>query len=241
MIDPTVSQFFTKNPESDYMAKYEYSHGPRLDALAARHLTDLKNQKVVDVGGGMGFLGRRLDSSNHYWVIDGADIPDIKCTGPIGQLTLCKGVYVKQDIDRDYFSNLDWYENGERFQMNLNGYFDAGFALEVLEHLSNPYHCLVELKKVVKPGGLIYISIPTESVWHNVVYPGLLWPIPNFSQWLGQMALPVIDFWEYKPVSIGWPAYTFVCRNDPWSSKTLLYPKEEAKFRDCTPLQATNL
>lgn len=243
MIDVTVSNFFSKNPESSYMENYETSHGPRLDALSTRY--DLKSLKghVADVGGGMGFLGKRLGPDADYWVIDGADIPGANCRGPLGHVSLSKGVYVKQDIDRDYFSNLDWYDTDtkERLNMSLVGYFDIAFCLETLEHLSNPYHCLEQIKKIVKPGGTVVLSIPPPSVWHNTIYPGLLWPKESFLQFLGQMALPVVNQWDYQPASIGWPAWTFVCRNDPWSAKRLVFPKDEAKFIDCTLLQATNL
>ncbi len=83
--------------------------------------------------------------------------------------------------------------------------------------------------------------MPPHSVTHNVPYPGLLWPDSSFRQFLGQMALPVAEQWEYVPQSVGWPATHYICPNRPYSEKTLMFPKQEAKFIDCTPLQATNL
>lgn len=227
-MDKTVTDFFTKNPESNYMAQYEYSHGPRLDALIEHFkFKNLKNQRVVDIGGGLGFLGKRLDSSNDYWVIDGANIrPNQR---------LCNGGWAQRDIDKDQFS---YALIGDSYDKTP---FDIAFFLETLEHIGNPHHALVEIKKLVKIDGLILISIPTETVWHNAPYPSLLWPRQNFEQFLGQMALPIIEFWEYQPKSIGWPAYHYLCRNAPWTESKMLFHKDEPKFRGVTPLQATNL
>ena len=239
-MDPTVSDFYTKNPAADYMAQYEFSHGPRLDAIAARY--DLKSLRgrVLDVGGGLGFLGKRLDPSVDYWVIDGAEITE--------EQRLCKGTWIKADLDHDEFSRHDasgFGPTGQRDTMRYTdrhlGSFQTAFCLETLEHLFAPYHCLVEIKKLVKLDGIIYLSVPPISVWHNVVYPALLWPPENFMQFLGQMALPITDFWEYKPTTVGWPAYTFRCINRPWSEKKLMFEKQELKFRDASPLECTNL
>src|SRR5665213_1148785 len=130
MIDPTVSDFYTKNPAADYMAQYEISHGPRLDAIAARY--DLKSLRgrVLDVGGGLGFLGKRLDRSVDYWVIDGAEITE--------EQRLCGGHWEKRDLDHDSLA-LDWVDgNGSPAR------FDVAFFLETLEHCGNPHHALVE-------------------------------------------------------------------------------------------------
>lgn len=226
-MNPTVTDFYTKAPELGYLAEYDRSHGPRLDALVARY--DLKSLcgRVLDVGGGLGFLGKRLHEDVDYWVIDGAEVPV--------EQRLCKGGWARRDIDHDQFSYALTSDSYDKTP------FDTAFFLETIEHIGNPHHALVEIKKLVKPDGLIHISIPTETVWHNIPYPGLMWPPTNFIQFLGQMALHVLDFWTYVPATVGWPAYHFVCRNRPWSQKVLAFPKEEAKFRDATPLECTNL
>lgn len=239
-MDPTVTNFFTKNAEANYLAEYDHSHGPRLDAMINHfNLGNLKNQRIVDVGGGLGFLGKRLDPSNDYWVIDGADV--------LPEQQLCKGQWINTDLDHSSFGS---YSTLVVEQVSGDGIashtvqmsqFDVAFFLETLEHIGNPHHALVEIKKLVKPNGNILISIPTENVWHNAPYPSLLWPQSNFVQFLEQMALPVVESWEYQPKTVGWPAYHFMCRNEAWSNKKLLFPKAETKFHDATPLQCTNL
>lgn len=221
MPDESVTQFYTKNAAEGYLNTYDVQHGPRLDAMVAQW--DLKNRfagkKVVDVGGGLGFLGKRLDESTDYWVIDGAKVR--------GEDKLCKGHWASLDIDLDPFG-----------VMTTGGwYFDAAFCLETLEHLTNPYHCLAEIKKLVKPDGDIYISLPHENVWHNAVYPALLWPEQNWEQFLGQMALPIKERWMWTK---GWNARHWWTKNRPYSEKVMLYPKQEAKFLNATPIEMVN-
>lgn len=226
MIDATVSNFFSKNPESSYMENYEYSHGPRLSALVERlNLGSLKGARMLDVGGGLGFLGKRLDPSNDYWVIDGADTTESQ--------RLCAGTWRVRDLDHEAWGDETAGAAGDQF--------DICFCLETLEHIGNPHFAIEQIKKATKIGAPVIISVPPYSVTHNVPYAGLLWPETNFRQFLAQCALPISDSWEYQPKTIGWPAMTYVCINRPWSEKVLLFPKHEAKFIDCTALQATNL
>ena len=239
MTDPTVANFYNKNPEEGYINTYDDQHGPRLDAMIAHYgLSDLKNQAIADIGGGLGFLGKRLDPSNKYWVFDGAEIPEKE--------RLCHGFWTQTDIQRDHFGGYAYTKDMSQAVNDdtifLKPSFDIAFCLETLEHLSDPYHCLTEIKQMVKPGGNIIMSIPTETVWHNTVYPGLLWPRQNWEQFLGQMALPILDFWTFEPKpNGGWPAYHYRCFNAGWEASKMLFPKTEAKFQRITPLQSTNL
>lgn len=222
-MNPTVAGFYTKDV-SDYVASYRLDHGPRLQVVIDRYglKESLRGKRVLDLGGGLGFAGELLSGSD-YWVIDGAEIQV--------EQRLCTGHWLKQDLDYDEFSLAIPFENK----------FDAAFCQEVLEHLSNPYHCLCETKKMVREGGEIFISLPTESVTHNTIYASLLWPPQNWELFLGQMALEIVDRWVYEPKARGWPAYQWRCINRPWSQKRLIFHKDEEKFINCTPLEATNL
>lgn len=226
-MDESVASFFTKDPTGAYLDEYDRSHGPRLDALVARY--DLNTlppgTKVLDVGGGLGFLGKRLPSHIDYWVVDGADI--------IPAHRLCVGSWLHRDLDHDAW--------GDEIVADAGGPFDICFCLETLEHIGNPHFAIEQIKKAVKVGGTVVISVPPISVTHNVPYTGLLWPDTSFRQFLGQMALPVAEQWEYVPQTVGWPATHYLAPNLPYTEKTLMFPKQESKFLDCTPLAATNL
>lgn len=241
MIDPTAVGFYTKNPEENYIDTYDVQHGERLDKLVEHYkLNQLKGVRVADVGGGLGFLGRRLDPSVDYWVFDGADYPEEK--------RVSKGTWVGVDVQRSPFgrryTTYEWANPGcdIAFREHDTPLFDVTFCLETLEHLSDPYHCLIQMKAMTKPDGDIFISVPTETVWHNVVYPGLMWPQQNWEQFLGQMALPILDRWTYTPSpGRGWPAYCHRLRNANWTEARYAFPKAEAKFRGKTPVEMTNL
>ncbi len=225
MTDSSVQGFYSKNAADGYAAQYEIDHGPRLDAMIARFgLASLKGQRVLDVGGGLGFLGKRLDPSNDYWVLDGAQIAE--------EQRLCRGTWVTTDLDRHTFGS----EDGDNC-LARKPQWDVAFILETLEHCISPYNVLAEVKKLVKPDGVIYISLPHENVWHNAIYAGLLWPPQNWEQFLGQMALPIADRWLWDR---GWNARHWKCINRPYREKVMLYPKQEAKFLDATPVQMVN-
>lgn len=224
-MDKSVIDFYNKNEESNYADKYNYEHSPRLDAFVKQfYLEKIKEQRIADFGGGLGFLGSRLDKSNKYWVFDGFDTPKDKY--------VCELNKFKCDLDYDKFS-----ENYNMFYQTY-GKFDISFCLETLEHLTNPYNCLTEIKKLTKKDGYIYISIPNVRMTHNYIYPALMWNKENFIQFLEQMALPVEEYWLFDG---NWPSDHFCCRNADWTESKMLFYKDEEKFRGKTPLEAVNI
>ena len=231
-MDDSVANFFSKNAADGYARQYELDHGPRLDAMLSHWglIESLKGKRVLDVGGGLGFLGKRLDPSTDYWVIDGATVAP--------EQRLCKGRWIRSDLDHSRFSFGELADDGSGFMgVTPIPEFDVAFCLETLEHLTNPYHCLAEIKKLVKEDGEIIISIPHANVTHNYIYPALMVDPSNFAQFLGQMALPVRDYWLW---SKGWNAHHFKCSNRPYREKVMLYPKQEAKFVEATPVEMVN-
>lgn len=232
MSDASVEGFFSKNAAEGYEKQYDLDHGPRLDAMIQKwNLGEtLKGKQVLDVGGGLGFLGKRFDTSTEYWVADGAVIP--------GESQLCPGHWCHYDLDHDQFSLPIGRARARNYVgSQIDRRFDAAFCLETLEHLTNPYHCLAEIKKLVKPNGDIYISIPHANVWHNYIYAALMVDPSNFAQFLGQMALPIVEYWLWDK---GWNAHHFKCRNAAWNEKVMLYPKQEQKFVNATPIEMVN-
>ena len=51
-----------------------------------------------------------------------------------------------------------------------NGTFDAVFAIAVLEHVADPYRCVAEFQRVLRPRGLIYAATPFLQQVHMGEY-----------------------------------------------------------------------
>ena len=101
--------------------EYEKSHKERLDFLTKDlHLNSLEGKKIADVGCGLGFIYNRLNPKiqKNYKGYDGAAIknPPFK--------------YKK--IDLDNFINV-----------KEDCFFDLVLCFETIEHLTNPYNCLL--------------------------------------------------------------------------------------------------
>ena len=63
--------------------------------------------------------------------------------------------------------------SSEKMKFSDN-FFDAVICLEVFEHLQNPYYAIMEIQRVLKPGGKLLISIPNCLGGHIAIYPGLI-------------------------------------------------------------------
>lgn len=46
--------------------------------------------------------------------------------------------------------------------------FNVVFLLEVLEHLDYPDKALIEIKRVIKPGGYLILGVPREPLWRGL-------------------------------------------------------------------------
>ena len=48
-----------------------------------------------------------------------------------------------------------------------DGAFDSVVCLEVLEHLFEPQHALREIRRVLKPGGTLILTVPNVAYWRH--------------------------------------------------------------------------
>lgn len=195
--------------------EYENSHSARLDYFAQRFgLDKIQGKRILDIGCGLGFLFERIPTHNEKV---GVDFTNHKTSG----FTMHGGV------------NLD-----TPFADKIDGTFDIITCLETLEHLQNPYNCLLEVKKLVKPDGIILISVPTVRVLHNTIYPGLLYPVSNFITFLEQLAFK-IELHEVHNKNFS--QEVFQLKNLDWHGSKMLFHKQESKFRGVPPHVAVNL
>jgi len=77
--------------------------------------------------------------------------------------------------------------------------FDSVVCLEVFEHLQNPYFALLEIQRVLKPGGRLIMSIPNPYGGHIMIYPGLI-SAKHFRLFLRQNFFKVKKYCPWGPV-----------------------------------------
>ena len=201
---------------------YEKSHGPRFNFLMEDlKLHEIRNSRVADFGCGYGPIFRRMptDSGNTYFGFDGAN-------DGIDPQDVCQ--YEEVDLNLSF---SDWFLDEE-------GQVDVAFCFETMEHLTNPYSALTEIKKILKNDGILYLSIPHQDITHNTIYPGLLYPVENFKQFLEQMAFEICDHRIHNKAFV---QHVFTLKNKDWNHSKMKWHKDEDKFRGIPPVVAVNL
>ncbi|MBF0254015.1 MAG: class I SAM-dependent methyltransferase [Candidatus Omnitrophica bacterium] len=105
-----------------------------------RHLPGSAAAEALDIGCGNGSLLRNLRRSFPSWNLYGAD----------RTRRYDRELRTRWGVRRVY--------HGEA--ANINRTFDAVFMLHVLEHARRPVAFLNSVKKLIKPGGMLFIQIP---------------------------------------------------------------------------------
>lgn len=196
--------------------EYDKSHKERLDFLVKDlHLNSLKDKKIADVGCGLGFIYNRLNPEiqKNYQGYDGTSIKNAP--------------FKYQKIDLDNF-----------IKVKEENFFDLVLCFETVEHLTNPYNCLLGIKKILKENGIVFLTIPSPETEHNTIYPSLIYPTENFTAFLFQLAFEIID---HKKHNKSFHQELFILRNKDWSHSKMLWQKSEEKFRNIPPHISINL
>jgi len=107
------------------------------------------NMRVLDVGCGVGTLDFYLASNGAK--VDAIDIS--KTAIRIANKT--KKILGLEDQIKFYV--------GDFIKRDLNNTYDLVLVLEVLEHIQDPNSVLVKLHELLKPNGLIYLSVPSKG------------------------------------------------------------------------------
>lgn len=125
---------------------------------------------IVDVGSGQGAFARLLLKEGHRVVA--LDIDDSKLKTPEVELRLC-------DFNKNFAQDV--FDENEKF--------DAVIAIEVIEHLENPFEFVRQCRKLLKESGLLIITTPNvEAVNSRLIY-----------LYTGRM----VGFGEYETVPTG--------------------------------------
>lgn len=160
----------TKELYKDYFKDATYGN-ERYDWIMKRFFANTENKVILDIGCGTGTLLVRLKENNNQ--VYGIDVSE---TG------------VKKVKEKGIVCDLlDLNVNTLPFSDN---YFNVVICLETMEHLENPYHCLREIRRVLKPQGIFLISIPNPRILHPYFYPAIF-TAKNFKQLLGLTSFKV--------------------------------------------------
>ncbi len=111
-----------------------------------------KNSEVLDLGAGEGEFTRRLIEENYRaTAVDGLDI---FWQNPQIPLLIA-------NLDAEFASAVS--PDGKKY--------DAVVAIEVIEHLENPFLFLRQCAKLLRPDGLLFITSPNvESITSRIIF-----------------------------------------------------------------------
>ena len=118
--------------------------------LVQSHLT--VPSRIADLAAGEGAFSVRLRDLGHSVVaVDAFDdnwkVPDIEL--------------MVQDLDSEFALPM----------VDDDSKFDAVVAIEIVEHLENPFRFIRECAKLLKPGGLIFLTSPNvEAVYSRLLF-----------------------------------------------------------------------
>lgn len=118
--------------------------------LALPILNKLNEPAIIDIGCGQGKLLKLLEKKNNNIKLTGIDIEP-------------KVIELKNNIDAEIHImsalNINLPKNS----------FDAAFCLDVLEHLRDQELQIAtcEIKRILKPNGLLITSLPTENLFYK--------------------------------------------------------------------------
>jgi len=131
--------------------------------------------KVLDIGGGLGLFSLNFKLNfpkSDVFIFDYSQHEGIKEI-----LTKNPHLRIKDYIQADIQEETPFDSNS----------FDLIFALDILEHVENPSIAIDEILRILKVDGLLFISVPTESILLQI-FRRLIGTIKNIQvnpHWLG--------------------------------------------------------
>lgn len=146
---------YFKNNKSSYLACFDYQKG-NIAFLYERKILPIfkknlgKNLKVLDIGCALGTLLSMLDKEGYETY--GIDISNFAIREA--------QKYTRADLKIGNVNKCLPYQG--RF-------FDAVFALDIIEHLDSPIKFALEVKRILKKGGLFFVHTPNiNSIFEKI-------------------------------------------------------------------------
>jgi len=129
--------------EEFYDSLMEYKYKTIIDMIGA-------SKKILDIGCGNGKLGELIKNELKDVEVYGVDISSnaLKAAKKRGLIT------VKQNVD------------GKKLKFKDNT-FDLVICGDIIEHVYNNFFLLKEIKRILKKGGRLIVSVPNVNAWYN--------------------------------------------------------------------------
>lgn len=116
-----------------------------INSIASKHLSNNSNPYILDIGPGFkNYLSKFNDSIERDIIEFDEDIIKFQKT-----TTNVNNVF-KVDLSEDQVSS------------QIKQRYDVILMIEVLEHIVNPAKILSEIKQLLKPGGILLLTVPTR-------------------------------------------------------------------------------
>lgn len=154
----------------EYYGMYSYSQNPYLSPITIKRYNELLNyfeqyrhlNRILDVGCGVGFF--LVEAKKRGWEVYGTEYSS-------AGIERCKekNIFVKEGVLKA--SDFDYKQ------------FDVITSFEVIEHINNPKDEMTEISKLLRSGGLLYVTTPNfnsisrnllKDKWAMIHYPGHL-------------------------------------------------------------------
>lgn len=161
--------FSKKKPSKEIIEKYYENYGleqyispitiKRYHEILDKFEPFRKTNRILDVGCGTGYFLN--EAKNRGWEVYGTEISQ-------KSVDICsnKGIIMKKG-----FLNSDDFEPD---------FFDVVLSIEVIEHINNPIEEITNFFKVLRKGGLVYVTTPNfnsllrhklKSLYNVITYP----------------------------------------------------------------------
>lgn len=158
-LEVLAKDYLTDKPDEDYVREEK---GRRKQArLILSKISKFKNHgRLLDVGCGPGFF---LDEAKlQGWETHGVE-----------------PAFWAVDTAKRRFG-ISVFRGGLREARFADKFFDAVVMMDVLEHLENPVETFEEVRRILKPGGVLYVSTPDIQSFFSRLLGARWWGINKY-------------------------------------------------------------